>query len=238
MKGLLLMVLVLGIFILVEWYFYNQPTTTEISVLRDETDKQLAEPSADAIFKRYGLFDNGEWRGGHFRYSSITDVSFNKTVEATVIPENFWMMNIIERGRDVERFRNIIFQTITASKQEAQTKSHSSVYIPIAKELNRLSQSKADTKVLVVYSDLMENEATLSFYNPKEFELLISNPDSVRKIFEGWQPLNSLSGIEVHLIYQPADPKADSEFRTVSEFYGKILESKGAKVMIEAALEN
>jgi hypothetical protein len=217
---------------------YKGGTVTENSVLRDETDKQLAEVSADANYKQFGLFDeNAKWNGAIFRYSTISDVSFNKVIEASILPQNPWFSNTIDRTTQLENFRNEVFKAF-ASARDTGTKTHSSVYLPVARELKRLSESKSNVRRLFIYSDLMENRPDLSFYSETQFKMLIEHPDYVLKKFNEWMPLPSLVGIEVHLIYQPADVTTDKYFRTVSEFYGKMLEAKGAKVIIEANLQN
>ena len=221
-----------------QWAEYNEGITIENSVLRDETDKQLAEVSANAIYKQFGLFEeNAKWNGAIFRYSTISNVSFNKVTQASILPENPWLSNTLDRTTQLENFRNEVFKPF-ASALDTGTKNHSSVYLPIARELKRLSESKSQVRRLFIYSDLMENRPDLSFYNEAELKMLTEHPEYVMKKFEEWQPLPTLAGIEVHLIYQPADVTADRYFRVVSEFYGKMLEAKGAKVIIQANIQN
>lgn len=236
MTAAILAIFCASAFILSQWASYWSGTVTENSVLRDETDRQLTEVSADAIYKQFDLFeDEAKWDGAIFRYSTIINVSFNKTIEASLPPENPWLENTLSRTVQIENFRNEVFKPYTTSG-DSGTKRHSSVYLPIARELHRLSESKSQIRRLFVYSDLMENRPDLSFYNDDQFKMLIDHPEHVLKKFEEWFALPSLEGIEVHLIYQPADIKADGYFRTVSEFYGRMLEAKGAKVLIEANL--
>ena len=82
----------------------------------------------------------------------------------------------------------------------------------------------------------MENTNSLSFYNNKDFKKLKTKPDEIQNYFETMQSINSLSGIEVYFIYQPTDIANDEQFRIISGFYKKMLESKGAKVTISANL--
>jgi len=215
---------------------YKDGFTVENSVLRDETDKQLAEVSADAIYKQFGLFDrNAKWNGAEFRYSTISDVSFNKVTVASIPSKDPWIDNVINRDIQLETFRNEVFKPFV-SVFDTGSKSHSSVYLPIARELKRLSESKSQVRRLFVYSDLMENRPDLSFYTESEFKMLSEHPEYVLKKFEEWLPLPNLEGIEVHFIYQPKDTDADLSFQVVSEFYGQMLEAKGAKVVIQANL--
>ena len=81
----------------------------------------------------------------------------------------------------------------------------------------------------------MENTDLVSFYHSKTFKFLQSNPGAMKKLFEQ-QPLNSLTGIEVNLLFQPKDTAQDEQFKVVSGFYRKLLEDKGAQVTIGANL--
>jgi hypothetical protein len=225
-----------AMYMYIQWHNYAYATITETTVLRDETDRQLAEVSADAIFKQFNLFEKYVERGAIFRYSTISDVSFNKVILAEFEHENPWLENDLDRTTRIEIFRNEVFAPFKEKKDSAF--KHSSVYLPIARELSRLGERPTSIRRLYVYSDLMENTPELSFYSEETFTLLKNHPDIILKKFEEWLPLPSLEGIEVHLIYQPADITADKNFRVVSEFYGKMLEAKGAKVIIQANLQN
>jgi hypothetical protein len=110
------------------------------------------------------------------------------------------------------------------------------MYTPIARELELLSKSKSQRRILIVYSDLMENTESLSFYRKQDFEKLKTKPEQVQKYFEALAPINTLTGIEIYFIYQPTDTKSDERFRIISGFYKKFLESKGAEVNISANL--
>lgn len=240
MKMLLisLVILALSLTLVHEWQTYSHATITEISVLRDSTDSLLSEVSADAIFRKYRLFDDdndNEWNGARFRYQTINEVSYNKVTEADLSPENIWLSNELDRKKKIEKFRNEVFAPF-AQKRNTGTKSHSSVYLPIARELRHLSESNSTVKKLLIYSDLLEHTPDLSFYNESILSLLLSHPDTIAMALDQKFSLPSLIGIEVHLIYQPGNVVSDRRFRIVSEFYEKLLERKGAKVIIEAGI--
>lgn len=236
MLSMSLLIIAISIVMVHEWRSYSNASITEISVLRDSTDTLLAEVSADAIFKLYHLFEeenDNPWNGARFRYQTINEVSYNKVTEEILFPENFWFGNSIDRKKQIEKFRRGVFEPFT-QKGNGGTKSNSSVYLPIARELKHLSESKSTIKRVLIYSDLMENTSDLSFYNESILGMLASHPDSIEKILEEKFLIPSLDGIEVHIIYQPAKADKDRIFKIVSEFYAKMLEAKGAKVFIEA----
>ena len=213
----------------------NKTTVTEISILRDITETHLAQPLPEEIMSLFDL-NIHKWNGGIFRFANISDVSYTNTKYAAVTSANEWLSNQYDREKEIKVFRDKVEEIIADAKNDSIGKPHSSVYIPIADELNRLNKSHSQRRVLLIYSDLMENETTLSFYNGRVLELLKSNPDSAIKVFNKLSSLGNLSGIEVHIIYQPTNTETDRIFQIVSEFYRKYLESKGAKVEISANL--
>jgi hypothetical protein len=234
MKTIGIIFILLFLSILTALVTYHKPVSTEISVLGDITDSLLAKPDAKEIIRLYNFSNNNKWNAALFRFADVTDVSMNRTSEFKMESENKWLSNEPERDKEIKKFQSGISEVLSAN--ESFGREHSSVYLPIAHELIRLSESKLEKRMLLVYSDLMENTPDLSFYDKRDFQLLVSNPDSLKKLFTQWEPLPSLNGIAVFLIYQPADIDADWKFKEVSGFYKKFLEDKGAQVNVLANL--
>ena len=208
---------------------------TEIVLVRDITDSFLSQPKLNEITPLFGL-DNNQWQGIKFRFIDITEVSYNRTYEANIKEENQWLSNEFERRKKVKNFYAEAARILNTSAKETIGKDNSAVYMPIAQELNRLSQSNSNKKILLVYSDLMENTNKMSFYDKQKLELLKTNPDSVSKYFEKQTPLESIQGIKIYFIFQPDGIEEDEEFKIVSGFYKKLFEAKGAIVQITANL--
>ena len=230
---------IISIFItgaLVSVFTYHAPVTTEVTLLRDITDPVMSAPSSNEIFSLFDFSNKEKWNGAVFRFLDITDVSLNSVSQISIPPENKWLSNEPERDRQIRKFEDSLNSIV--SNTENVGKMHSSVYIPLSRELARLSQSKSQERILIVYSDLMENNPGLSFYRSNEFSILENNPDSIRKTFERWQPLPPLSGIEIDIVYHPKDVSTDAAFKVVSAFYKNMLEQKGARVTISANLAN
>ena len=136
--------------------FNTKPETTEISVIVDITDPLTSKPKPEDIMSLINLNDN-IWKGADFRLLYITNVSFNPMYEARIEPENEWLGNKFQRADKVKKFYADINKIISNTDAETVGKDNSSVYFPIAKELNNLRQNKTTTKVMLIYSDLMEN---------------------------------------------------------------------------------
>jgi hypothetical protein len=219
--------------------YYSMPkqSSTEISVMWDVTDIFLAQPQANGIIPLYGLSSN-KWNGAYLRFQNISSVSYNPVTEVSLLSANEWLSNEYERDNDITSFTGQVQQTIADSLKDKVGRRHSSIYLPIANELALLSQSSSQQKILLIYSDLMENDTNFSFYNKHIFTMLKNSPDKVREHFTAEQPLGNLHGIEVYLIYQPKNACTDLEYQVVSGFYKTMLESAGAKVTITANLTN
>jgi len=209
--------------------------TIEISAIVDITDPFIAKPKPEEIISLFNL-NNDKWNGADFRLLYISNVSYNPMFGAKIAPENEWLSNQFQRAEKVKKFTTEITNIISNTASETIGKDNSAVYFPIAKELNRLNQSKATTKVLLIYSDLMENTDELSFYNKWTFEQLKTNPDAIQQYFESQMKMENLNGIKVYLIYQSTNTKKDEDYKVVSGFYKNWLESKGATVEITANL--
>ena len=143
------------------------------------------------------------WNGGILTFSNVSDVSYNKIETARIDPANKWLSNEFDRDKAIQAFKDSISQIAASANQISLGKKQSSIYVPIANELNRLSQSKAQRRILIVYSDLMENDhwLTIALLTKSEFQQLQSNPDSLKNLFEQREPaLSQLKGIQVYLI--------------------------------------
>ena len=213
----------------------EEESTTEVVILHDITDTHIAQPDTQEILSLFHI--QNKWNGGVFYFTDLTDVSYNQTKQAKLEPRNEWISNEFDREKEIKKFKEEIAEIIKNETMGNTEKTNSAIYLPIARELNKLKNSKAQRRILVVYSDLMENTETLTFYKKDDFEQLKINPKQIKEAFEKQATLDSLNGIEVYFIYQPAENNSDQKFQILSGFYKKLLEDKGAKVIISANLE-
>lgn len=225
-------ILLISISIFIASCVANKPTTTEIVMFTDLTGVHLAEPDAKELIRLYDFEDN-KWSGGIFRSSVITNVSFNQADQISIEPGNEWSSSFpLKRSENINQFQKSIEDIITKNRQSLIGKNNSSIYFPIVKELNRLSQSQSNRKYLLIFSDLMENDPKFSFYKPNKLKELRENPDSIKNALENEISLESLSGITIYLIYQPTDTAKDEQYKIVSKFFQQLFEGKGARVII------
>lgn len=235
MKAILKMLGILLLITLLVGCVSEKNTTTELVIARDVTDSIIAQTKTEEIFNLFGLTEN-PLNGAIFKFQNLSDVSYNQRSQVKIEPQNKWLSNEMERQGEIKKFTIAIESKLAKSTIDSIEKENSSIYLPIARELNQLSQSKSDRRILVVFSDLMENTPEFSLYRKGDFELLKNQPDSLQKRIEKQLLISPLSGVEIYFIYQPKDIKSDERFQLISEFYKKLLVSKGAKVTISANL--
>lgn len=209
--------------------------STDLSEIVDITDTLIAKPKPEEAISLFNL-NNDKWDGADFKLQYITNVSYNPSFEAQLEPENKWLGNQFKRAEKVKKFYSEINKINLNTDTETIGKDNSAVYFPIAMELNRLSKSNATTRILLIYSDLMENTNTITFYDSDTFEKIRTKPDSIQQYFESQLKLANLNGIRIYLIYQPINTMQDEAYKVVSAFYSKLFESKGASVEIRANL--
>jgi hypothetical protein len=210
---------------------HNPKETMAISVMEDITDAHKATPDPAKLILLYGL-KNDQWHGAIFRYATLTDVSLNATQEKILPPANEFLSNEFQRVKDLNEFTEFIVETL--HHKDTAGRLNSSVYLPLVRELNTLKNISATERILLVYSDLMENESGLSMYDTNTFQKLFSDQESLIAFFNKKLPISDLHGITIYLIYQPKNPIADAQYQVVSNFYKVLLERKGAIVMIKA----
>jgi hypothetical protein len=211
--------------------------TTAVVGLWDRTDPGIPKPDASGIIQLYG-FEKDKWNGGYFQFSAINAVSLNPSEQYEIGKANPYLSNEFKRSEELKQFQNNISEIIENAGHSKSEENNSSIYLPLVNALNSLAKNKADRKILLLYSDLMENTDKVSFYRKKDISLLIKEPKELMEELESMQALDDLSGIEVYFIYQPTNLKSDTLFQLVSNFYKTLLEKKGAGVFIKANLNS
>ncbi|MCF8278219.1 MAG: hypothetical protein K9J17_15940 [Flavobacteriales bacterium] len=212
----------------------GQTYNKEVVLLSDMTDAEGLQPEMD-IIREHFHFKKDPWSGIRFTYLAITDLRLNREQRVTLPKKNVWFSNQLDRNREVKEFLTE-FDRISAEQRTApKGRGYSSVYLPLAKQLNALANTKVDERILIVYSDLMEH-GDISFYDPKTFTTLKDDPTRIISLFQRQQMLSDLKGVTVYLVYRPLELKQDHQFSVTSKLYKQMLEKRGAKVIIQAGL--
>lgn len=214
----------------------SKKSSTEVSLLGDITEAQTARPEANDVLALFDL-PSGKWNGAEFRFKYITDVRYTEQTKITLKEgESRLLSNSYARDKEVALFEDSISGFFDSLRFDTTGKPFSSVYAPIAEEANRLSGSTASRRLLIVYSDLMENTPELSFYDKKAQEGLKNTPEAISEALLQKVPLNRLDGIEIVFVYQPNNAADDRLFQTTAGLFKKLFTEAGATVSIVANL--
>ena len=226
----------LGTMFLVIACHQPRPQTTEVFVLWDITEPHQPVPEARSVLQLYGL-DKDPSRGAIFRFSFVNDLQLNQETvfELPASAQNV-LSNQFDRKREIDRFVSNVTAFLDSLAMDTVGREQSALYVPIAQTVNILAQSSSDRKILLLYSDLRENTARLSFYDKRTIAQMQADSARLASTLESEEPLGELSGIEVYILYQPRDVADDVSFATVSRFYRGLFTAKGATVTVAASL--
>lgn len=215
---------------------------TEITIITDLTDTLAVYPQAEPILALYG-FNNNADQGATFRQVLLTDKKLNPTEDISL--ETRKVSDSHNTNDDVEYREQIVyaFQDAVRKALEDFPKryaihplGHSECFATISSELNRLAASTASQRILIVYSDLMENEEDISVYSDANQQLLHKNPAKVAKILSRRCPLpEKLVGVTVYFVFNPPDRNSDTKYGNMVSLYERLLKARGARVVIQAS---
>lgn len=206
----------------------------ELVILIDRSDPLRVNPNADEIISKLGLKQD-IWQSVRVLVSYVSDKDINAGKLIELAHASRFTGNKQLRGAEVEHFKKEL-QAFLKDTHMRGSLTHSIIYRTIAKHLNVLSASNAKEKLFLIFSDLKENNADISFYNPTTLAQLHSKPETIRKELNKGITLNKLSGIQVWLIYDPVSFEENNTYMPIAQLYRQILESKGARVHIENTL--
>lgn len=233
---------IITVFLLLNIPFFtgcsDQPSqSVEVSLLYDVTPSNssgIRELNSQTLGDLFGLDENPD-KAVRYRQSIISGSWLNVTQEISLPPvESVLLSNEFARRDSIRAFKEQIALGLERIASDTLGRDYSSVYLPIARELTRLSQSPFDKRILVVLSDLAENEF-LSFYDHKTADLLINDPEKIAELFQREMQLpESLSNITVYLVHQPSE--GDLFFKHAAKLYVQLLASKNATIHVQANL--
>ncbi len=212
---------------------------TQIVVINDQTDRLILRPEAEPIVSLFGFNDDLE-QGATLRLLSLTDKKLNN-LEVLNLPDAATSSKE-SRTDDIRSREAMITGFLNTSRREIKSFSEtacdsglrqSECYATIANQLEYLAGSHAVRRVLLIYSNLFENQDAFSIYKPDDFRLLKEHPSAVVKLLQQRHPLpNNLSGVTVYFVFSPISREDDIRFDIMVNLYKGLLKSRGARVVI------
>lgn len=210
-----------------------QPSLS-LSVMDDYTDKHIPKPDIDGI---QPLIKNTVDKDGScdFRYTSITDASFNPIYDASIkVKPRFG--NTLEHLSKKRKFYRTIEGFLSSKKDTLQSYPHSSILTPVLRELALLKGSKSDTKILLLYSDLLESSSIYNVYDTYQLRQLLKDYNKVVEIITNKIEIpKNLNGLTLHIIYYPKNAQDDQLFKEMLKVWRSILEPSGLHIQLGIA---
>ena len=205
--------------------------TTEAIIILDLTEETFTHISIND-YKTISSLNANVFNGEVVRIQPITENGFN-IVECHKIQRvaSSALGNEYQRRSELKKFYSSIDSSLQLLKQGRARRSGSVIFKILSEELNHLNKSKADKKILIINSDLIEN-SFIDFTNPSNIERIRNNPNEIEKLLTDKYPVSDLKGITIYILYKPVNKWDSERFEIVSDFYKKLFESKGAIVNV------
>ena len=216
---------------------------TFVTTIDDLTDTFKLHPLATPIISLYD-FNNNQDQAATLRLVLITDKKLNPVEQINlsdgVTTEKTNTNDDIEhRERLIYSFINSGTKAISDFHTQYAPKNgelkNSECFATISSELSLLSLNKSSRRILIIFSDLQENEEAYSSYTKDGKRLLQSKPNKVEELLLKRCPLpRNLVGISVYFVYQPQTRGQDILFSEMVGIYKKLLSERGARVIVQA----
>lgn len=162
-------------------------------------------------------------------YTEINELMTPPIVEVALLAEGEPYLSRVELDRldSILVFKAKLKKFIEEKFGEVEGLPTSQVNQCLCRSLNRLSESHATRKVMVIYSDLMEHTLSMSFHGKNAPDIVGKDYDRVAQIFSESCSLKDLNGIEILVVFSPRKENQE-EVLNAQNFWKKYLESQGA----------
>ncbi|MBN1822019.1 MAG: hypothetical protein JW833_14960 [Prolixibacteraceae bacterium] len=224
------------------------PPTTGITVLIDVSDEKFRSPdfvsgNTASILKIMKIDnDEGKFAGGSVKFSLINDISDSQSQQVSLKTGKPGLMgeNPLIRNDEVNKFISDIESVFTKTVNSAEWGTdESKIYQKVARELNNLNEQESDRKVLIIYSDMLENSSLFSFYGPNAktaIEKYIATPNETLEEFSRSAPkINTLNNIGI-IIITNRNNENDNLVNLSERFWTAMFSNLGATVSFSSSL--
>jgi hypothetical protein len=212
----------------------NVQGDTAITVLVDGSTHLKQVPTPAELVNCANL-DTDIFQSVRMEFGRISDRDIEPTYVHILEPAARWNSNLNERMDTVAHFEKNITTSLNKilPPQDAELK-HSIVYRTVARHAVALNKMPYKRRILLVYSDLENHDGTISLYG-KSGKKLLRNPEKLEAMFMEQVPLNnSLHGVDIYFVYEPADFSKNNEYTAVSSFFSDVFSRNGAITHITA----
>lgn len=207
------------------------------SFLFDATESHIQRPNKEELLRFISYQKRDKFT--HIRMSKLSSVDYN-TVQEFILPkENTGLFaNALEEKKSMRKFKRELFQYLDAKDTVIADYRESSIFDPMIQELNYLSNLKGyNNKVLVINSDLMENNSWSSFYRKSDLRLLhYKRKKLVKRFLKRIDTTQDFTKISVHVYYLPQNTKDNNRFKHLRMLYTDIFNALDIPIVFAANL--
>lgn len=204
----------------------SPPKQTDLYLYFDYTEGQVYEDIADDVDKYLELMqleDGASANYGTVKLIPIHDLGAARKATVKLKPGKSKMEgNRYLREQEVDAFKSKLLDKVAEMNERYGGKplSGSQIFEPIRKGVKKLNASDANHKVMVVYSDMLENSSLANFHKTgKDHEAMMAK-------FEAKKGIDDLSDIEIFVVH-PIDKNNDAKIQASGDFWKDYFVTKG-----------
>lgn len=204
----------------------------------DTTDPFLAFPTASEL-NDYMKVVNTHKRI-IFRYRECSSVDITPSQQFVREAEQRGLFaNQVQEKRKARAFKKGLAQLLS-NVDTTSVSTHSSIFDPVVNELKKLSNIKnVDRKMLILYSDLMDNTVWVSFYRHADKKLLYGHsPHLVQRFATKLGHIKRDSTISIHVIYQPRDVYDSERYKHLRWLWSEVFTAHNISISFSANLSD
>ena len=206
----------------------SPPTETDLYIYLDFTEgqdysQQIAD-DLDSYTELLQVGENGSPNFGKVKIFPLYDLASarSKTVKLKAGKAEF-EANQFLRQKEVDKFKTKLSTALLAINETYTGKSLNKSHLiePICKGMQKLNKSDADKKVVLIYSDMLENSTLANFHGKS------SHPKNWQQGIDAVCHLEDIADLDIFVVY-PVDKKNDGKITRAAEFWTDYFASKGA----------
>lgn len=203
------------------------PTETEIYLYFDFTEGQdyseRIEEDVTAYLELMKLGDGSSANFGKIKVYPLYDVGSarGKTIKLKE-GKSEMESNRFLRKKEVDKFSGQLVDFLQEINGEYTGKSldNSHIFAPICKGIGKLNDSDADRKIILIYSDMLENSDIANLHAKT------ANVEKWTAAFDAACDLEDVSDLEFYIVH-PVDKNNDTKIQTAADFWSNYLMDKG-----------
>lgn len=186
-----------------------------LSIIVDRTDDEITKPGIKDIEQIVRHFEDEHIL---VRYLNLGNANLNEAYILSLPTDNLFG-NRLERKVRVERFYEKLDTLLIEQNAKSYHYNNSSIYLPLVEQLNKVSTSKQEKKIVILYSDVIEFSSTYNLYKRASLQKMHNKPEAVVEHFKSVRAIPDLTGVSLYIVNYPRSEKENQLFQTMCDFY-------------------